>query len=58
MSYNGQIDYGLLGDYDAMPDLNAFAEAIESSLAELVSLAARQARAGAGAGAGATTAER
>ena len=45
MSYNGGIDFGLLGDYDAMPDLDAFGEAIESCLAELVSLAARQARA-------------
>ena len=47
MSYNGQMNFGLLGDYDAMPDLNAFGEAIESCLAELVSLAAREARAAA-----------
>ena len=26
MSYNGGIDFGLLADYDAMPDLDAFAE--------------------------------
>ena len=45
MSYDGQMNFGLLGDYDAMPDLNAFGEAIESCLAELVSLAAREARA-------------
>ncbi|MEA2186676.1 MAG: diacylglycerol O-acyltransferase / wax synthase [Solirubrobacteraceae bacterium] len=44
MSYNGQMNFGLLGDYDAMPDLDAFGEAIEAALAELVSLAARQAR--------------
>jgi WS/DGAT/MGAT family acyltransferase len=44
MSYNGQMNFGLLGDYDAMPDLNAFGEAIESCLAELVSLASREAR--------------
>ena len=44
MSYNGQMNFGLLGDYDAMPDLNAFGEAIESSLAELVSRAARERR--------------
>jgi diacylglycerol O-acyltransferase len=44
MSYNGQMNFGLLGDYDAMPDLNAFGEAIESALAELASLAAREAR--------------
>ena len=44
MSYNGQMNFGLLGDYDAMPDLDAFGEAIEAALAELVSLAARSAR--------------
>ena len=50
MSYNGQMNFGLLGDYDAMPDLDAFGEAIEASLAELVSLArAPGARRGAGA---------
>jgi WS/DGAT/MGAT family acyltransferase len=48
MSYNGQMNFGLLGDYDAMPDLNAFGDAIETSLAELVSLARRQAREPAG----------
>jgi diacylglycerol O-acyltransferase len=45
MSYNGQMNFGLLGDYDAMPELDAFGEAIEASLAELVSLARRQGRA-------------
>jgi WS/DGAT/MGAT family acyltransferase len=44
MSYNGQMNFGLLGDYDAMPDLDVFGEAIESALAELVSLAARATR--------------
>jgi WS/DGAT/MGAT family acyltransferase len=44
MSYNGQMNFGLLGDYDAMPDLAAFGDAIETSLAELVSLARREAR--------------
>ena len=27
MSYNGKVDFGLLADYDAMPDIDAFAEA-------------------------------
>ena len=27
MSYNGKVDFGLLADYDAMPDLDAFAGA-------------------------------
>ena len=44
MSYNGQMNFGLLGDYDAMPDLDEFGDAIETCLAELVSLARREAR--------------
>jgi diacylglycerol O-acyltransferase / wax synthase len=39
MSYDGGIDFGLLGDYDAMPDLDAFGEQIEEALAELVTAA-------------------
>jgi WS/DGAT/MGAT family acyltransferase len=42
MSYNGAMNFGLLGDYDAMFDLDVFGGAIETSLAELVSLAARR----------------
>jgi diacylglycerol O-acyltransferase / wax synthase len=41
MSYNGKINFGLLGDYDALPDIGAIADGIEASLAELVSLAGR-----------------
>jgi WS/DGAT/MGAT family acyltransferase len=40
MSYNGKINFGLLGDYDALPDIGLIAGGIESSLAELVTLAA------------------
>ena len=40
MSYDGRLEYGLLGDYDAMPDIGLIAEGIESSLAELVAAAA------------------
>jgi diacylglycerol O-acyltransferase len=40
MSYNGQMNFGLLGDYDAMPDLEELGAAIEGALAELVALAA------------------
>ena len=36
LSYNGTIDFGLLGDYDAAPDLGVFAEGIEKSIAELL----------------------
>jgi diacylglycerol O-acyltransferase len=35
MSYNGGIDIGLLGDYDALPDIDVIAEGIEISLEEL-----------------------
>ena len=39
MSYNGRVDFGLLGDYDAMPDLESVGEYIEDSLAELLAAA-------------------
>jgi diacylglycerol O-acyltransferase len=39
MSYNGQMNYGLLGDWDAMPDLDDFAGDIQASLEELASAA-------------------
>jgi len=39
MSYNGRMNFGLLGDYDALPDIDAIAEGIEASLAELLALA-------------------
>ena len=45
MSYNGGLDYGLLGDYDAMPDIDLVAEWIEASLAQLLA-AAREASGG------------
>ena len=39
MSYDGNMNFGLLGDYDAMDDLDEFGAGIERSLAELVALA-------------------
>ncbi|MFZ0042678.1 MAG: wax ester/triacylglycerol synthase family O-acyltransferase [Solirubrobacteraceae bacterium] len=39
MSYNGSLDYGLLGDYDAIPDLDLIAEGIEATLAQLLEAA-------------------
>jgi diacylglycerol O-acyltransferase len=39
MSYNGMVDFGLLGDYDAMPDLDFFADAVRESLDELLDAA-------------------
>jgi hypothetical protein len=40
MSYNGGLNFGLLGDFDAMPDLEHFGDGLGSALAELVGLAA------------------
>jgi hypothetical protein len=40
ISYNGWLNFGLLGDYDALPDIEPLADAIEASIDELVSLAA------------------
>jgi WS/DGAT/MGAT family acyltransferase len=39
MSYNGQMNFGLLGDFDALPDMGAISANIEQELATLVSLA-------------------
>jgi diacylglycerol O-acyltransferase / wax synthase len=39
MSYNGRIEYGLLADYDALPDVGMIAEGIEASLQELLQAA-------------------
>ena len=39
MSYNGKVNFGLLGDYDALPDLDAIGEGIEESLNELLAAA-------------------
>jgi diacylglycerol O-acyltransferase / wax synthase len=40
VSYDGQVTYGLLGDADALPDLDELAGHLQDSLAELVALAA------------------
>jgi WS/DGAT/MGAT family acyltransferase len=39
LSYNGTVGFGLLGDFDAAPDLAVLAEGIEKSLAELAARA-------------------
>ena len=44
MSYDGEVNFGLLADYDAIPDVNDLAEGISESLAELVALAAKRNR--------------
>ena len=39
MSYDGQLFFGLLADYDAIPDLSVFADGLEKSIAELLQAA-------------------
>ena len=39
MSYNGQMNFGLLGDFDALPDLDQIRSNIAEELATLVALA-------------------
>ncbi len=39
MSYNGQMNFGLLGDFDALPDIDTLGDSIAEELASLVSLA-------------------
>jgi hypothetical protein len=35
MSYNGQLNFGLIADYDAMPSLEDFAEDLRTSIEEV-----------------------
>ena len=39
MSYAGEMNFGLLGDFDALPDIESIGESIKAELAELVELA-------------------
>jgi diacylglycerol O-acyltransferase / wax synthase len=38
MSYNGRIDFGLVSDYDALPDLDDVAAALDGAIGELAAL--------------------
>ena len=40
MSYDGAVDYGLLGDFDALPDIDVIAQGINDALRELLDAAA------------------
>ena len=44
MSYNGQLNFGLNADYDALPDLEALADALRASIDELVAAAGQAPR--------------
>ena len=46
MSYNGKIDFGLLGDYDSMEDVTLLAEGIEAEIKQLLEAAKQSAAAG------------
>jgi WS/DGAT/MGAT family acyltransferase len=39
MSYNGQVNFGLIGDYDAMADLDSFALDLEATTKEVIATA-------------------
>ena len=39
MSYDGRIDFGLVADYDALPDLDALAAGLEAEIAALADVA-------------------
>jgi len=39
MSYNGQVNLGLVGDYDAMADLDSFALDLEAAIREVIATA-------------------
>jgi diacylglycerol O-acyltransferase / wax synthase len=43
MSYDGGIDYGLLADYDALPDIDVIADGIDAALRELLDAVPRDA---------------
>jgi diacylglycerol O-acyltransferase / wax synthase len=48
MSYAGEMNFGLLGDFDALPDIDSIGESIKEELAELVELAREQQKAATG----------
>ena len=50
MSYDGRVEYGLLGDYDALPDIDVIVEGIDTALAELLAATGTQNRVGGGHG--------
>jgi diacylglycerol O-acyltransferase / wax synthase len=55
MSYDGGMDFGLLGDYDAMPDLDAFGELLAESAEELLAAARERSAKAAAEGNGASS---
>jgi diacylglycerol O-acyltransferase len=63
MSYNGQVNFGLIGDYDAMADLDSFALDLEAATQEVTASAPKatakpRSKTGAKSGAGKKTRKR
>ncbi len=56
MSYNGKIDFGLLGDYDQLEDVVLVAEGIEAEIKQLLEAARQAEKKGGTNGAGSRTA--
>ena len=52
MSYDGQLNFGLLGDYDALPDIDALAGYVRGAIDELLDVARSRVAAGNGSGNG------
>jgi diacylglycerol O-acyltransferase / wax synthase len=48
MSYDGEVDFGLVGDYDAMADLDSFGLDLEGAVEEIVATLPAAARSGQG----------
>jgi diacylglycerol O-acyltransferase / wax synthase len=46
MSYNGQLNFGLNSDYDAVPDLELLAEELRGAIEELATAAGEESRTG------------
>jgi hypothetical protein len=46
LSYNGQLSFGITGDYDTAPDIGVLADGIDAAVATLVRLARRRHRQG------------
>ena len=40
MSYDGELNFGLLGDYDAMHDIDVVADGLRDSIEELLAISA------------------
>ncbi len=47
MSYDGRLNFGLLGDYDALPDIDTIADGIDHAIGELLGIAKERSAEGA-----------